>query len=96
MNYRFQAKDYIIFLLSYVFFFLYIADAWALLVIPVITDIPSWIYLVIAVALNVWALPLPGIHPRLPKPTEVEALPYPREAPALPGKPAELQKKGPT
>lgn len=95
MNYRFQAKDYIIFLLSYVFFFLYIADAWALLVIPFITDIPSWIYLVIAVALNVWALPLPGIHPRLPKPTEVEALPYPREAPALPGKPAELQKKAP-
>lgn len=95
MNYRFQAKDYIIFLLSYVFFFLYIADAWALLVIPFITDIPSWIYLVIAVALNVWALPLPGIHPRLPKPTEVEALPYPREAPALPGKPAELKKKAP-
>lgn len=95
MNYRFQAKDYIIFLLSYVFFFLYIADAWALLVIPFITDIPSWIYLVIAVALNVWALPLPGIHPRLPKPTEVEALPYPREAPALPGKPAEFQKKAP-
>ena len=95
MNYRFQAKDYIIFLLSYVFFFLYIADAWALLVIPFITDIPSWIYLVIAVALNVWALPLPGIHPRLPKPTEVETLPYPREAPALPGKPAELQKKAP-
>jgi fused signal recognition particle receptor len=95
LNYRFQAKDYIIFLLSYVFFFLYIADAWALLVIPFITDIPSWIYLVIAVALNVWALPLPGIHPRLPKPTEVEALPYPREAPALPGKPAELKKKAP-
>jgi fused signal recognition particle receptor len=95
LNYRFQAKDYIIFLLSYVFFFLYIADAWALLVIPFITDIPSWIYLVIAVALNVWALPLPGIHPRLPKPTEVEALPCPREAPALPGKPAELKKKAP-
>jgi fused signal recognition particle receptor len=95
LNYRFQAKDYIIFLLSYVFFFLFIADAWALLVIPFITDIPSWIYLIIAVALNVWALPLPGIHPRLPKPTEVEALPYPREAPALPGKPAELQKKAP-
>jgi fused signal recognition particle receptor len=95
LNYRFQAKDYIIFLLSYVFFFLYLADAWALLVVPFITDIPSWIYLVIAVALNVWALPLPGIHPRLPKPTEVEALPYPHEAPALPGKPAELQKKAP-
>jgi fused signal recognition particle receptor len=95
LNYRFQAKDYIIFLLSYVFFFLYIADARALLVIPVITDIPSWIYLIIAVALNVWTLPLPGIHPRLPKPPEVEALPSPGEAPALPGKPAELQKKAP-
>ena len=95
MNYRFQARDYIIFLLSYVFFFLYIADALTLLVIPVITDIPSWIYLVIAVALNVWTLPLPGIHPRLPKPPEVEALPSPGEAPVLPGKPAELEKKAP-
>jgi fused signal recognition particle receptor len=95
LNYRFQAKDYIIFLLSYVFFFLYIADALALLVIPFITDIPSWIYLIIAVALNVWTLPLPGIHPRLTKPPEVEALPSPGEAPSLPGKPAELQKKVP-
>lgn len=95
MNYRFQARDYIIFLLSYAFFFLYIADARALLVIPIITDIPSWIYLVIAVALNIWILPLPGIHPRLPKPPEVEALPSPGEAPALPGKPAEPGKKAP-
>ncbi len=95
MNYRFQAKDYIIFLLSYVFFFLYITDARALLVIPVVADIPSWIYLIIAVALNAWALPLPGIHPRLPKPSEIEALPSPGEAPALPGKPAEPVIKAP-
>jgi fused signal recognition particle receptor len=95
LNYRFQAKDYIIFLISYVFFFLYITDARALLVIPVVADIPSWIYLIIAVALNVWTLPLPGVHPRLPKPPEVEALPSPGEAPALPGKPAEPVKKAP-
>jgi fused signal recognition particle receptor len=95
LNYRFQAKDYIIFLLSYVFFFLYIADARALLVIPVITDIPSWIYLIIAIALNIWTLPLPGIHPRLPRLPEVEALPSAGVAPALPGKPAEPEKKVP-
>ena len=95
MNYRFKTKDYLIFLLSYVFFFLFIADARALIAIPILTDIPSWIYLIVAIALNVWALPLPGIHPRLPKPPEIEALPAPHEAPALPEKPSEVVKKIP-
>ena len=95
MKYRFSTNDYIIYLLSYVFFFLYIADAQAFLIIPFLRDIPSWIYLIIAIALNVWVLPLPGIHPRLPKPPEVEGLPAPLEAPALPEKPAEPEKKAP-
>ncbi len=95
MNYRFTTKDYAIFLLSYVFFFLYIADALALFSIPAITGIPSWLYLMIAIVLNVWVLPLPGIHPRLPKPPEVGALPSPTTAPALPEKAAEPEKKAP-
>ena len=95
MKYRFSTNDYIIYLLSYVFFFLYIADAQAFLIIPFLRDVPSWIYLIIAIALNVWVLPLPGIHPRLPKPPEVEGLPAPLEAPALPEKPAEPEKKAP-
>ncbi|MGO9145977.1 MAG: signal recognition particle-docking protein FtsY [Desulfomonilia bacterium] len=95
MKYRFSTNDYIIYLLSYVFFFLYIADAQAFFIIPFLRDIPSWIYLIIAIALNVWVLPLPGIHPRLPKPPEVEGLPAPLEAPALPEKPAEPGKKAP-
>ena len=95
MNYRFSTSDYIIYLLSYVFFFLYIADAQAFFIIPFLRDIPSWIYLILAIALNVWVLPLPGIHPRLPKPPEVEGLPAPFEAPDLPEKPAELEKKAP-
>jgi fused signal recognition particle receptor len=95
LKYRFSTNDYIIYLLSYVFFFLYIADAQAFLIIPFLRDVPSWIYLIIAIALNVWVLPLPGIHPRLPKPPEVEGLPVPLEAPALPEKPAEPEKKAP-
>jgi fused signal recognition particle receptor len=95
LKYRFSTSDYIIYLLSYVFFFLYIADAQALFIIPFLRDIPSWIYLIIAVALNVWVLPLPGIHPRLPKPPAVEGLPAPLEAPALPEKPGEPEKKAP-
>ena len=95
MKYRFSTNDYIIYLLSYVFFFLYIADAQAFFIIPFLRDIPSWIYLIIAIALNVWVLPLPGIHPSLPKPPEVEGLPAPLEAPALPEKPAEPGKKAP-
>ena len=95
MKYRFSTNDYIIYLLSYVFFFFYIADAQAFLAIPFLRDIPSWIYLIIAIALNVWVLPLPVIHPRLPKPPEVEELPAPLEAPALPEKPAEPEKKAP-
>jgi len=95
LKYRFSTNDYIIYLLSYVFFFLYIADAQAFLIIPFLRDIPSWIYLIIAIALNVWVLPLPGIHPRLPKPPEVEGLPAPLEAPALPEKPTEPEKKAP-
>lgn len=95
MKYRFSTNDYIIYLLSYIFFFLYIADAQAFLIIPFLRDVPSWIYLIIAIALNVWVLPLPGIHPRLPKPPEVEGLPVPLEAPALPEKPAEPEKKAP-
>lgn len=95
MKYRFSTNDYIIYLLSYVFFFLYIADAQAFLIIPFLRDVPSWIYLIIAIALNVWVLPLPGIHPRLPKPPEVEGLPAPLEAPALPEKPTEPEKKAP-
>jgi fused signal recognition particle receptor len=95
LKYRFSTNDYFIYLLSYVFFFLYIADAQAFFIIPFLRDIPSWIYLIIAIALNVWVLPLPGIHPRLPKPPEVEGLPAPLEAPALPEKPAEREKKAP-
>lgn len=95
MKYRFSTNDYIIYLLSYVFFFLYIVDARAFLVIPFLTDIPSWIYLIIAIALNVWVLPLPVIHPRLPKPPEAEGLPATLEAPALPERPAEPEKKAP-
>ncbi|MGC9324967.1 MAG: signal recognition particle-docking protein FtsY [Desulfomonilia bacterium] len=66
MNYRFSGYDYVIFLLSYVFFALFVGDALDVLPSSLAVDVPSWIYLVLAVLLNVWVIPLPGIHPRKP------------------------------
>ena len=83
MNYRFKAHDYIIFVLSYVFFALFAVDLTGQVALPV--DLPAWIYLVIAVLLNVWVLPLPGINPRLPKPEEIlPELPPMEEFKAIP------------
>jgi len=95
LKYRFSAHDYVIYLFSYVFFYLYIADILNTLPFALPVDIPSWSYLAVAVALNVWAIPIPGIHPRTPpsitghipeqvaeiKPGEA-ALPKPEEKPA--------------
>jgi fused signal recognition particle receptor len=91
LNYRFKNHDYIIFVLSYVFFALFAIDVSGALVLPV--DLPAWIYLLIAFFLNVWILPLPGIHPRLPKPEEkIPALPAAEEVKAIPKeKPAEIK-----
>ena len=79
VNYRFHKYDYIIFLLSYVFFYLYIEKAQGVFIdIPI--DAPAWMFLVIAVILNLWSIPLPGIHPRTPPsieagPAELEQIP---------------------
>ncbi len=89
MQYTFSKHDYVIFILSYVFFILFLADMQGLIPVPVLASIPSWIYLALAVILNVWVLPLPGIHPRLPGTPEAPSLPAPAEAPALPERPVE-------
>lgn len=79
VNYRFHKYDYLIYLLSYAFFYMYIEKTQGVMInIPI--DAPAWLYLVIAVVLNLWALPLPGIHPRTPplieaRPAEAELLP---------------------
>ncbi len=70
MNYRFSPSDYIIYLFSYVFFYLFIADTLNTLPFTLPVDIPSLSYLVAAVALNAWVIPIPGIHPRTPVPLE--------------------------
>ena len=93
MNYRFSPHDYAIYLLSYLFFFLFVADIQAILPPPFL-NIPSWLYLAIAIVLNIWNLPLPGIHPRLPK-KPAPKLPFPAEAPALPEKALEPKKVAP-
>ena len=93
MNYRFSNHDYVIFILSYVFFFLFLADTQSMLSLPLLQAIPSWLYLAVAVVLNVWALPVPGFHPRLPKPSEHTPLPSPAIADETAGKaPAPVEK----
>lgn len=93
MKYRFHAYDYVVYLLSYAFLGVYIADILNALPLNLPETIPSWIYLALAVALNVWAIPIPGIHPRTiperhapetvetPSPEEKE-LPQPKKKPA--------------
>jgi len=93
LKYRFHAYDYVVYLLSYAFLGVYIADILNALPLNLPETIPSWIYLALAVALNVWAIPIPGIHPRTiperhapetvetPSPEEKE-LPQPKKKPA--------------
>lgn len=84
MKYRFHAYDYIPYLISYVFFALFVGDALGTLPFSEPVDIPSWAYLAVAVILNAWALPIPGIHPR--------RIPRREEEPAreeVPARPAE-------
>lgn len=93
MNYRFHTYDYILYILSYLFFGLYLADITNALPPALSETLPSWSFLAVAVALNAWAIPIPGIHPRkipeeqvperieVPAP-EAGALPEPRKKPA--------------
>lgn len=96
MKYRFSSYDYVLYLLSYVFFYFYIADTLNKLPFVLPVDVPSWSYLAVAVVLNAWAIPIPGIHPRTPPPPiehvpdevkvakpKEEVLPKPVEKPAL-------------
>ncbi len=94
MKYRFSTYDYFIYLISYVFFYLYIADIRNALPFVEPVDIPSWAYIAAAIFCNAWVLPIPGIHPRKPAipehvparerletPPKQEVLPKPEEKP---------------
>ncbi len=94
LKYRFSTYDYIIYLISYVFFYLYVADLRNALPFIEPVDIPSWAYLTAAIFCNAWALPIPGIHPRRPAipehvpprerleaPPKQEVLPKPEKKP---------------
>jgi fused signal recognition particle receptor len=95
VKYRFNTFDYIIYLISYVFFSLFIADLQNALPFTEPINVPSWIYLIIAIFCNAWAIPIPGIHPRrfaipeyappreeLEAPPKQEVLPKPELKPA--------------
>lgn len=98
MNYRFSPVDYIVFLLSYVFFAVYLIALQGIVTLP--GWMPGWILLVLAVALNLWTLPLPGIHPRrLTGPAEAGQLAAPEEtvpgesaAPEIPAGPSDAER----
>lgn len=89
MKYRFSPHDYIVFIVSYFFLFLYIGQVNNALPFPLPAEIPSWTYLVVAIVFNIWVIPIPGIHPRKPpevaeyKPEEIvekkPVKPVPRE-----------------
>jgi fused signal recognition particle receptor len=95
LNYKFSTYDYIIILISYLFFYLYVAGIQGSLPFELLKSIPLWLYLVVAIALNLWTLPLPGIHPKLPGEQEYRPLPPPEETPALPEKAPEIERKEP-
>lgn len=89
VKYRFHAYDYIIYLISYVFFALFVADARNMLPFSEPVDVPAWVYLIIAVILNAWIIPIPGIHPRrVPEREEVSRL---EGIPTPPGREAVLK-----
>jgi len=84
VKYRFKSYDYLIYLISYLFFALYIADIRNALPFSEPVAIPSWIYLILAVICNAWVLPIPGIHPRTPG--RIEKAPEAEEIEAIPEK----------
>jgi len=77
LNYRFSGYDYVIFGFSYVFFFLFVSDAYGTLPFTLPAELPAWIFLVLAVLCNLWVLPIPGIHPRRPPAPEISGVPGP-------------------
>jgi len=55
-----------------VFFFLFIAQIQGIFLgAAILSGIPSWIYLAVAIFLNIWAIPIPVIHPRAGSPLGV-------------------------
>ncbi len=69
MSYKFSIFDYVLFIISYVFFFLFIAQIQGIFIgAAILSGIPSWIYLAVAIFLNIWAIPIPVIHPRAVSP----------------------------
>lgn len=88
MNYRFNPSDYIVLAVSYAFV--------ALFALGVdLPGLPDWLYLIAAAALNLWVVPLPGVHAK----PAIEAERRPAlEAPAepAPAKPAAETKAGPS
>ncbi len=94
MNYRFSPIDYIALLLSYILVGLFAAD------IALPAQLPDWALLIAAAILNLWVVPLPGIHPKraqleAPEKTPAieaaqEAAPKPVEKPAGPSEKEKL------
>ncbi len=77
MKYKFSASDYIALIVSYILVGLYAAG------VELPAGLPDWILLAIALLLNLWTVPLPGLHSKaLPKSEKPQITTG--EAPALP------------
>jgi len=65
VRYTFSGRDYAVLALSYACFGVFAAHPQVVAFVPVLDAIPAWAFLAAAVALNLWCVPIPGIHPRL-------------------------------
>jgi hypothetical protein len=86
VQYRFSGGDYIVLVLSYVFFGLFVLHPSAAELVPALACVPPWALLAAALILNLWCVPLPGVHPRLPRGADTGA------AASLPGPAGSLPK----
>lgn len=80
MHYSFSSRDYVILALSYVFLGISAFHGRAADVLPLIGAVPAWVFLLVGVLLNLWCIPLPGIHPRISGRAAQQALPAPQAA----------------
>lgn len=87
MNYRFNPSDYIALVVSYVFVGLFAAG------VDLPAGLPEWLYLVAAAILNLWVIPLPGLHSKTAAEAPAELAAPAAETPAAGQPPA---KPGPT
>jgi len=93
LNYRFSPSDYVVLVLSYILVALYAAG------VDLPAGLPDWLLLAVAAAMNLWVIPLPGLHAKAAIEADAKpALEAPEEKAAETEKPAaaKAEDKGPS